>query len=291
MKGIVLAGGSGSRLYPSSKAVSKQLLPVYDKPTFYYPLSILMLAGIREVLIISTPRDIPMIQNLMGDGSELGMKFQYKVQEKPNGIAQALLLGEEFIAGEPVAMVLGDNLFYGDGLMTGLAQAAQLTKGAKVFAYRVNNPEVYGVVEFNETGHAVSIEEKPKNPKSHFAVTGLYFYDGKVSSMAHSLKPSARGELEITDLNRLYMERGELEVAVLGRGVAWLDTGTPESLLSSAQFVQTIEERQGLKIACIEEIAFLKGFIDKKQLVSIAENLPNCSYGAYLRGLIKNGHV
>lgn len=291
MKGIILAGGSGSRLYPSSKSISKQLLPVYDKPTFYYPLSILMLAGIREVLIISTPRDVPMIQALMGDGSEIGMKFEYRIQERPAGIAQAFLIGESFIASEPVAMVLGDNLFYGDALTSCLQEAAILKHGAKVFAYRVNNPEAYGVVEFDGNGKAISIEEKPKVPKSHFAVTGLYFYDGEVAALAKTLKPSARGELEITDLNKLYLERGTLEVSVLGRGVAWLDTGTPETLLSSAQFVQTIEERQGLKIACIEEIAFYKGFITKDQLINIVEKLPNCSYSYYLKGLIKHGLV
>lgn len=289
MKGIVLAGGSGSRLYPLSKSISKQLLPVYDKPTIYYPLSILMLAGIREVLIISTPRDTPMIQNLMGDGSDLGMKFEYRVQDSPNGIAQAFILGESFIAEEPVCLILGDNLFYGDELTQKLSEAAQLKKGAKVFAYRVNNPEAYGVVEFDSSGRAISLEEKPREPKSHFAVTGLYFYDGQVSSLARQLKPSARGELEITDLNRVYMSRGQLEVSIMGRGVAWLDTGTPQSLLSSAQFVQTIEERQGLKIACLEEIAFHKGFISKDQLIGLAESLPNCSYGEYLRHLIKHG--
>lgn len=289
MKGIVLAGGSGSRLYPMTKSISKQLIPVYDKPTIYYPLSILMLAGIREVLIISTPRDLPMIEALMGDGSELGMKFEYRVQAEPKGIAQAFTIGESFIGGKPVCLILGDNLFYGHELSDMVVDAAQLTSGARVFAYRVSDPEKFGVVEFNENCRAISIEEKPKNPKSHYAVTGLYFYDGRVSQIARGLKPSARGELEITDLNRVYLERGELDVQVMGRGVAWLDTGTPESLLSSAQFVQTIEERQGLKIACLEEIAFHKGFIDRPQLVRLAERLPNCSYGSYLRDLLKDG--
>lgn len=289
MKGIVLAGGSGSRLYPMTKSISKQLIPVYDKPTIYYPLSILMLAGIRDVLIISTPRDLPMIEALMGDGSELGMRFEYIVQEQPKGIAQAFTIGESFIGGEPVCLILGDNLFYGRELSQMVMDAAQLKTGARVFAYRVKDPEKFGVVDFNESCRAISIEEKPKNPKSHYAVTGLYFYDGKVSQIARQLKPSGRGELEITDLNRVYLERGELDVQVMGRGIAWLDTGTPETLLSSAQFVQTIEERQGLKIACLEEIAFHKGFIDRPQLICLAERLPNCSYGTYIRDLLKDG--
>jgi glucose-1-phosphate thymidylyltransferase len=289
MKGIVLAGGSGSRLYPMTRAISKQLIPVYDKPTIYYPISVLMLAGIREVLIISTPRDLPMIQGLMGSGADLGMKFEYRVQEQPKGIAEAFVIGESFIGGEPVCLILGDNLFYGHELTDMVSDAAKLKSGGRVFAYRVNNPESFGVVEFDKNGKALSIEEKPKAPRSHYAVTGLYFYDGQVSSIARQLKPSARGELEITDLNRHYLDRGQLDVQVMGRGVAWLDTGTPESLLSSAQFVQTIEDRQGLKIACLEEIAFYKGFIDKTQLIALAEGLPNCSYGSYLRGLLKNG--
>lgn len=291
MRGIVLAGGSGSRLYPVTKSVSKQLIPVYDKPTIYYPLSILMLAGIREILIISTPRDIPMIQSLLGDGSELGCRFEYKVQEEPRGIAQAFIIGEDFVRNEPVSMILGDNLFYGHELTHLLVEAAMLKKGARVFAYRVNNPEEFGVVEFDKQGRAISIQEKPKEPKSNWAVTGLYFYDGRVSSFAKKLKPSGRNELEITDLNKMYLEMGELDVFTIGRGVAWLDTGTPEALLSSAQFVQTIEKRQGLKVACIEEIAYFKGFIDKDQLSRLAEGLPNCSYGSYLRGLIQNGII
>jgi len=291
MRGIVLAGGLGSRLYPSSKAITKQLLPIYDKPAIFYPLSILMLAGIREILVISTPRDIPMISNLLGNGSELGLNFSYDIQQSPRGIAEAFVIGEQFIGNDPVALILGDNLFYGHELTANLTSAAELKEGAKVFAYRVNNPQAYGVVEFDKSGKAISIEEKPKAPKSNYAVTGLYFYDNKVSSMARLLKPSARGEFEITDLNRLYMERGELDVAVLGRGVAWLDTGTPETLLSSAQFVQTIEERQGLKIACLEEIAYFKNFIDKKQLIRLAEEMPNCSYSQYLRKLIETGQL
>lgn len=291
MKGIVLAGGSGSRLYPMTRSISKQLIPVYDKPTIYYPLSILMLAGIRDILIISTPRDIPMIEGLLGTGEDFGVKFSYKIQPQPRGIAEAFLIGESFIASEPVCLILGDNLFYGHELTQTLSQAAALAKGAKVFAYHVTDPQSYGVVQFDDNGRAISLEEKPKEPKSNWAVTGLYFYDGKVSSLARSLNPSARGELEITDLNRLYLERGELEVKPFGRGVAWLDTGTPETLLSSAQFVQTIEERQGLKIACLEEIAYLKGFITKDQLMRTAERLPNCAYGTYLKSLIRNGFV
>lgn len=289
MKGIVLAGGSGSRLYPMTRAISKQLIPVYDKPTIYYPLSVLMLAGIREILIISTPRDIPMIESLLGDGSDLGLKFEYRVQERPAGIAQAFLIGEDFIANEPVALILGDNLFYGHEFSNTLLDAAKLKDGAQVFAYHVKNPEAYGVVEFNDQMRAISIEEKPKAPKSNWAVTGLYFYDGNVASYARALSPSKRGELEITDLNRMYLEKGKLDVQLMGRGVAWLDTGTPETLLSSANFVQTIEERQGLKIACLEEIAYHKGFIDKAKLSKLAEALPLCNYSTYLRGLIKHG--
>jgi glucose-1-phosphate thymidylyltransferase len=291
MKGILLAGGSGSRLYPTTRAVSKQLIPVYDKPTIYYPLSTLMLAGLREILIISTPRDTPMIQNLLGDGSDLGMKFEYAVQEKPNGIAQAFLIGEKFIAGQPTCLILGDNLFYGHELSQMVQDAADLQNGAQVFAYHVVNPQSYGVVEVDSQGKALSIEEKPKQPKSNWAVTGLYFYDGEVAKWARELKPSARGELEITDLNRSYLERGKLSVKTLGRGFAWLDTGTPESLLSSAQFVQTIEERQGLKIACIEEIAYAKKFIERTQLEDLIERLPECSYRNYLLGLIRYGLV
>ncbi len=289
MKGIVLAGGSGSRLYPSTKSMSKQLIPVYDKPTIYYPISILMLAGIREILIISTPRDLPMIQNLFGDGSQLGMRFEYQVQEQPRGIAEAFIIGENFIQNDPVALILGDNLFYGHELTQLLVSASQLHDGAKVFAYRVSNPEAYGVIEFDANGRAISLEEKPIKPKSHWAVTGLYFYDAQVAHYAKLLKPSARGELEITDLNRVYLEKGKLEVKTLGRGVAWLDTGTPETLISSSLFVQTIEERQGWKIACLEEIAYQKGFISREELVRMIEDMPHCSYRNYLSGLVKHG--
>lgn len=291
MKGIVLAGGSGSRMYPMSRAISKQLIPVYDKPTIYYPLSVLMLAGIREILIISTPRDLPMIEELLGDGSDLGLRFEYRVQEKPAGIAQAFLIGESFINNEPVALVLGDNLFYGHELTEILSTASQRKQGAQIFAYRVNNPQAYGVVSFDKSGKAISLEEKPVKPTSHWAVTGLYFYDGQVVEYAKTMKPSKRGELEITDLNALYLSKNELEVTALGRGVAWLDTGTPETLLSSAQFVQTIENRQGLKIACIEEIAFLKGFISRPELCALAEKMPICSYSQYLRGLLGTGQL
>jgi glucose-1-phosphate thymidylyltransferase len=287
MKGIVLAGGNGTRLYPSTKSVSKQLLPVYDKPTIYYPISILMLAGIKDILIISTPRDTPMIQALMGDGSELGVKFSYEVQAKPEGIAQAFLIGEKFINNQPCALILGDNLFYGHDVPQMLTEAMRKKEGATVFSYHVNDPERYGVVEFDKMGKAISIEEKPKLPKSNWAVTGLYFYDGNVCEYVKSQKPSARGELEITDLNRKYLEKGNLSVQTMGRGVAWLDTGTHESLLSSSQFVQVIEERQGLKIACLEEIAFNKKFITKAQFTKIAEEYPNSSYGTYLRNLLK----
>lgn len=286
MKGILLAGGSGTRLFPTTKSVSKQLLPVYDKPTIYYPLSTLMLAGVREIQVISTPRDTPLIAELLGDGSSLGMKLSYKVQNKPEGIAQAFLLSEEFLAGSPACLILGDNLFYGHDMTNQLTQAASLQKGATVFAYHVHDPERYGVVEFDGNAKALSIEEKPKQPKSHWAVTGLYFYDGSVVERAKKLKPSPRGELEITDLNKSYLEDGTLKVEKLGRGVAWLDTGTHESLISSSQFVQTIEARQGLKIACIEEIAYLKEFISRQQLEKVVESYPNSSYTQYLKNLL-----
>lgn len=290
MKAIVLAGGSGTRLYPSTKALSKQLLPVYDKPTIYYPISVMMLSGIKDILIISTPRDLPMIQNLMGDGHDLGVNFSYAIQPEPKGIAQAFLIGEKFINNDPCALILGDNLFYGHDLPKDIQEAAQRKTGATVFAYHVNDPERYGVVEFNKVGHAISIEEKPKEPKSNWAVTGLYFYDQHVTEYAKSLKPSQRGELEISDLNRLYLEKGQLSVKTLGRGTAWLDTGTHESLLASSQFVQTIEQRQGLKIACLEEIAYLMGYISLRDLEKLAEEYPSSSYGLYLKQLVKYEH-
>lgn len=282
MKGILLAGGSGSRLYPLTSSISKQILPVYDKPVIYYPLSTLMLAGIREVLIISTPRDVPMIQNLLGDGSKWGLNLQYEVQLKPEGIAQGISIAKEFIDSEPVCLILGDNLFYGNELQQQLLRAAELTSGARVFAYHVNDPQRYGVVSFDKSNHVLSIEEKPVTPQSNWAVTGLYFYDGQAVDFVEMLKPSARGELEITDLNRLYMQRSQLSVERLGRGTAWLDMGTPDSLLSSSTFVQTLEKRQGLKIACIEEIAYQKKWIDSCQLDRLAAECGNGDYGRYL---------
>jgi len=290
VKGIVLAGGAGTRLFPSTQSISKQLLPVYDKPTIYYPISILMLAGIREILIISTPRDLPMIENLLGTGESLGVKFEYKIQTAPRGIAEAFIIGDEFIGDSPVSLILGDNLFYGHEMPELLASAFG-RKGATVFAYHVNNPQAYGVVEFDAQGKAVSIEEKPKQPKSNWAVTGLYFYDSQVVEIAKSLKPSGRGELEITDVNRVYLERGVLNVQCLGRGIAWLDTGTHDALLSSAQFVQTIEKRQGLKIACLEEIAYTQGFITKNDLANLIETYPNSTYTEYLKNLLLFGHL
>lgn len=289
MKGIVLAGGSGSRLFPLTTSVSKQLLPVYDKPTIYYPISTLMLAGIRDLLIISTPRDIPLIQSLLGDGSQFGVKFSYKIQERPEGIAQAFLLGEEFINGDACALILGDNIFYGHEVSKLVLSAVERKSGATVFAYRVQDPERYGVVDFDKTGRALSIEEKPKQPKSNWAVTGLYFYDKNVVQYAKSLKPSGRGELEITDLNKIYLNKSELKVELFGRGVAWLDTGTGEALLESAQFVQTIEKRQGLKVACLEEIAFYKKFITQDQLKETVKNYPSSEYGRYVKQLAENG--
>lgn len=287
MKGIVLAGGSGSRLFPCTSSISKQLLPVYDKPTIYYPLSTLMLAGIRDILIISTPRDLPMIKNLLKDGSQFGLNLNYKEQARPEGIAQAFLIAEDFINHSPVCLILGDNLFHGDQLNRRLDKLTDLQSGARVFAYHVQNPERYGVVEFDQRGTAISIEEKPKVPKSNWAVTGLYFYDADVIKYAKALKPSARGELEITDLNKAYLQAGKLKVETLGRGVAWLDTGTEESLLVSAQFVQTIEKRQGLKIACLEEIAYFKGYITRDQLINTIENMPKCGYSDYLRDVLR----
>ncbi len=286
MKGIVLAGGSGSRLFPSTKSISKQLLPVYDKPTIYYPLSILMLAGIQEIAIISTPRDLPMIQDLFEDGSKFGLKLSYIVQKKPEGIAQAFLLAESFIKGGPCCLILGDNIFYGHDVPKQLEECSQLKSGAVVVGYHVKDPERYGVVEFDKNQKAINIEEKPKNPKSNWAVTGLYFYDDKVSEYAKGLQPSARGELEITDLNKVYLQKNQLNVKTFGRGVAWLDTGTPESLLESSVFVQTIERRQGLKISCIEEIAFTKGFISSQQLEKLIEFYPQSNYRDYLQNLL-----
>jgi glucose-1-phosphate thymidylyltransferase len=286
MKGILLAGGSGTRLAPLTSAVSKQLLPVYDKPVIYYPLSTLMMAGIRDILVISTPRDLPMIEQLLGDGSRFGIRLQYREQARPEGIAQAFLIGADFIGDDPVCLVLGDNLFYGDALEGLLKESAGLEQGAAVFAYQVNDPERYGVVDFTADGRAVSIEEKPRQPKSSWAVTGLYFYDKNVVSIARGLKPSARGELEISDINRAYLEQGSLRVQRMGRGFAWLDTGTFDSLLSASIFVQTLEQRQGLKIACPEEIAYNEGFIGEEELRRLADQNVNSGYGRYLKRLL-----
>jgi glucose-1-phosphate thymidylyltransferase len=282
MKGIILAGGSGTRLHPITEAISKQLLPVYDKPMIYYPLSALMLAGIRDILIISTPRDLPSFRALLGDGTSLGMRFTYREQPSPDGLAQAFIIGEDFIGDDNVCMILGDNIFYGHGFGNILKQAAALTDGAVVFGYAVTDPERYGVVEFDENYKAVSIEEKPLKPKSNYAVTGLYFYDNTVASRARELKPSPRGELEITDLNRLYLYEGKLEVKLLGRGMAWLDTGTFDSLLQASNFIATLEQRQGLSASCIEEIAYKNGFITREQLLELARPLAKSQYGQYL---------
>jgi glucose-1-phosphate thymidylyltransferase len=282
MKGIILAGGSGTRLYPITSSISKQMLPIYDKPMIYYPLSVLMLAGIREILIISTPRDLPGFQNLLGEGKSIGLNISYKEQPSPDGLAQAFIIGEEFIGKDPVCMILGDNIFYGHGFGEALLKTANLQKGACVFGYYVTDPERYGVVEFDKNRKVISIEEKPVHPKSNYAVTGLYFYDNSVIEKAKVLKPSPRGELEITDLNRVYLEEGTLDIQLMGRGMAWLDTGTYESLLQAANFIATLEQRQGLKASCIEEIAYKREFITKEQLLKLAQPIKNSQYGKYL---------
>ncbi len=289
-KGIILAGGSGTRLYPLTRVVSKQLLPVYDKPMIFYPLAILMQAGIREILIITTPHEEGMFRQLLGDGSDWGIRLEYAEQPRPEGLAQALIIGEEFLAGEPSCLILGDNIFHGGGLREVLNRATERQEGATVFGYWVKDPERYGVVEFDEEYRVLSIEEKPRQPKSHYAITGLYFYDGRASGFARRLKPSARGELEITDLNRCYLEAGSLVVERLGRGYAWLDTGTHESLQQAANFIETIEARQGLKVACPEEIAFLQGWIGADEVTQLAEPLRKSGYGDYLLSLVQRGH-
>ncbi|HER07612.1 MAG TPA: glucose-1-phosphate thymidylyltransferase [Bacteroides sp.] len=285
MKGIILAGGAGTRLHPITRSVSKQILPVYDKPMIYYPLSILMLAGIREILVISTPEDIHLFKTLLKDGSHLGLSVSYAVQPAPEGLAQAFIIGEDFINGDPVCLILGDNIFYGHGLSKTLQEEARLKEGATIFGYYVNDPQRYGVVEFDETGKVISLEEKPARPRSKYAITGLYFYGNDVIAKARSLKPSARGELEITDLNRLYLREQRLQVRIMGRGMAWLDTGTHESLLQASNYIHTIEKRQGLKISCVEEIAFKMGYISKDQLLALARELEKSAYGEYLFGI------
>ena len=291
MKGIILAGGSGTRLYPLTKVTSKQLLPIYDKPMIYYPLAVLMRAGIREILIISTPDDTPRFESLLGDGHELGIQISYAVQPSPDGLAQAFIIGEEFIGDDSVAMILGDNIFHGHGLAKRLKAAAAKTSGATVFGYYVDDPERFGIVEFDENGKAISIEEKPEHPKSNYCVTGLYFYDNKAVKYAKNLKPSPRGELEITDLNRIYLEDGELEVTLLGQGFTWLDTGTHESLVDATNFVRTVETHQHRKIACLEEIAYIKGWISKEQLEEIYEIYKKNQYGAYLRDILDGKYI
>ena len=289
MKGIVLAGGSGTRLYPITKAVSKQLLPLYDKPMIYYPISVLMLAGIREILIISTPRDLPMYEDLLGDGSALGMKFSYAVQDNPNGLAEAFIIGEEFIGDDNVALILGDNIFHGHRFTEILKRATNITEGAVIFGYFTNNPEAFGVVEFDDEWNVLSIEEKPDNPKSNYIVPGLYFYDNTVIEIAKNVKPSQRGEVEITSVNEEYLKRGKLKVELLGRGMAWLDTGTHAGLLEASNFIETIQKRQGLYIACLEEIAYSKGYITDDELLKTAEELKKTDYGQYLFNLVKRG--
>ncbi|MBA4444784.1 glucose-1-phosphate thymidylyltransferase [Cylindrospermopsis raciborskii S07] len=288
MKGIILAGGSGTRLYPLTQVVSKQLMSVYDKPMIYYPLSVLMLAGIKEILIISTPRDLPLFEKLLKDGSQWGLKFSYVEQPKPEGLAQAFILGKDFIKNQPVCLILGDNIFYGHGLTEILTRAVQLEHGGLVFGYKVTRPENYGVIEFNHLGKAISIEEKPKIPKSKYAVPGIYFYDDQVVEIATSLKPSARGELEITDINLTYLRQEQLRVEILGRGYAWLDTGTHDSLHQASNFIYTLEERQGVKIACIEEIAYNQGYIDRPQLQFLVDSMGKSSYGMYLRRILQD---